>query len=112
MAASSADATGLALAAQYVTPPLQANFARQRLARYFAHARNFAAEGIERVQRSTVFRRCKQGREIAVSIIGAHKLGTIGECILQGGTWKYYSTAISPAPTRRRSMSITLYVRH
>ncbi len=115
MAASSADATGLApassgpLAAQHVAPPLQADFAGQRLARHLAHARHLDVEGIERMQRAAMFRRREQRGEKAVAIGRPDQLGAIGECILHDDASLCISSiAIRPAPTRRLSISITL----
>ena len=42
-------------AADDVAPPLQADFAGQRLVRHVAHARHLGIESIERVQRAATF---------------------------------------------------------
>ena len=105
-------------AAQDIAPPLQADFAGQRFARNLAHARHFAVESVKRMQRSALFGRSEQGGDIAVAVGCPHKLGAIGECILhefhttsprcaERGS-KNQSIAISPAPTRRLSISMTL----
>ena len=41
----------IALAGQHLAPPLQSDFARHRLARHFAHARDLDVESIKRKQR-------------------------------------------------------------
>ena len=48
------------LAVDHFAPPLQADFAGQRLARHLAHARHLDVEGIERMQRGAMFRRREQ----------------------------------------------------
>jgi hypothetical protein len=69
-------------AVDHFAPPLQADFAGQRLARHLAHARHLDVEGIERVQRRAIFRRREQGTEKTVAIGGPDQLGAIGEGIL------------------------------
>ena len=49
----------VAVAVDDVAPPLQPDFPGQRLARHFADAGNLAVEGVQRVDRATVFRRCE-----------------------------------------------------
>ena len=124
------------LAIDDIAPPLQADFAGQRLARHVANARHLDIERIERVQRATAFRRREQRGDEAVQVGCTDKLGAIGERILHGGSlagleldpekacpapdpgWPAVfgtdyaqtknHTAIRPAPTRRLSISITL----
>jgi hypothetical protein len=55
-------------AIEHIGPPLQADFARQRFARQFAHPRNLDVEGIERGKRAAFSRRREQRREITVTI--------------------------------------------
>ena len=104
------------LPTQHVDPPLQADFARQRLTRNVAHARHFGIEGIEGIERAAMLGRCEQGGEEAVLVRRADQLLAMGEGILHGrlylpaggGAIWLYSTAIRAAPTRRFSISSTL----
>ena len=108
----SAAATGFAAASparsplMHIAPPLQADLARHRLARAVAHARDLGIEGIEREQRPALVGRREQRREeailvgradqrLAMTIVRVHRA--------QGSGARAQSTAISAAPTRRRS---------
>ena len=65
----------MAGARQHVGPPLQAHFARQRLADLFAHPGNLDIEGVERQQRAALVRRHEQRGGVAGKIMGAHQVG-------------------------------------
>ncbi len=62
-----------ALARKHLAPPLQPDFARHRLARQLAHARNLDVEGIERKQRAAMLCRREQRREKAILVGLAHQ---------------------------------------
>ena len=93
----------VALALEHLAPPLQADLARHRLARHLAHAADFDGEGIERGERIAFVRRREQRREIAVAVVLAHQRRAMVGIV--------HATAMSAAPTRRRSASSTFQVR-
>ncbi len=73
------------LAVEHVAPPLQPDFARQRLARRVTHACHLDIEGKKRMKRAAQVRRRKECRDIAIAIASPDQLGAIGECILHCG---------------------------
>jgi hypothetical protein len=87
------------LPGEHVGPPLQADFAGQRLADLVAHATNLDVEGVQREQRAAGRSIDEQRRCVAVEIVAAHEVGA--ECGVGGRG--AHGTAISAAATRRRS---------
>ena len=101
-----------ALPHKHFAPPLQPDFTRHRLARQLADARHFGVKGIQREKRIAQPCRRKQRREIAVPVDLPHEPSTMFEMALhQTQSSAGHATAISPAPTRRFSASMMLYVR-
>ena len=74
------------IARESIAPPLQADLARQRLAGKLAHARDFAVEGIERIEMPPPLRRRKQRGEEPVLVGGAHHRLAMGIGILHEAT--------------------------
>ena len=94
--------TAMTLAGEHVRPPLQADFAGQRLAHLIADAGNLDVEGINRKQRAALAGGHEQGGRIARKIVAPHQLGAeLGRlpAFVRGA----HGTAISAAATRLRS---------
>ncbi len=92
----------MAGACEHVGPPLQAHFARQRLADLEAHPGNLDIESVDRQQRAALRRRHEQRGCVAREIVATNQLGTEAGGILVGRSLAH-GTAISAAATRRRS---------
>ena len=97
----------MARAFQHVGPPLQPDFARQRLAHLVAHARYLDIEGVNGQQRAALDRGQEQRRGVAGKIMRAHQIGAERSGILRRLA-RAHGTAISAAATRRRSPSMML----
>src|SRR5437868_8514928 len=88
-------------AREHIGPPMQADFAGQRLAYLLAHPGNLGIESIQREQRATQIRWHKQRGSVADKIMGAHQIGA--EAFGAAGVRTAHGTAIKAAATRRRS---------
>ena len=96
----------LPFAVEGVAPPLETDFARHRLARAVAYARDLTAECIEGEQRTAFVRRRKQSREKAIFVSPADQRLAIAMVLVHRrkvAKRRAQSTAIRAAPTRRRS---------
>ena len=96
----------LALPLKNFAPPLQPNLPRHCFAREIAHSRRFKVERIQGVKARATLHRREQRCDKTIPIRTANKLGAIRKRVLHDT--RHHSTAISPAPTRRPSISITL----
>jgi hypothetical protein len=87
---------------QKIAPPLQADFAGERLADVLADAGDLEIERVQRQQRPAQFRLDEQRRGVAFEIAAAHEARAMG-CIRLIAALAAHGTAIRPAATRRRS---------
>ena len=98
-------ARSLPLAGQYIAPPLQADFAGQRLADMIAHMGDFGIERRQREPAAPHIRRDEQACGIGPKILRAHEIGAERSRIAAHAA---HGTAINAAATRRRSPSMML----
>ena len=90
------------LPGQRIAPPLQPDFARQRLARRFAHPRDLAGESVERIEMPPRLRRREQAGEIAVLVGRANQRLAMGIGVLHGK----HRLVESAATSARRMMTV------